>query len=100
MPRRRQALGRVLTAPAWRVLSATYGTEAGLMGPGAISAQDAALLAATYELEPAQVGQDAATVATWTTSLDELTIWFEARYGWRAEYAASYVALLRRVVAE
>jgi hypothetical protein len=70
------------------------------MGPGSISSQRATLLAATYELDPAQVGHDVETVATWIASEDELIVWFEARYGWRTEYAASYVAFLRRAVTD
>ena len=70
------------------------------MGPGSISRQRAMLLAAAYELDPAQVGQDAETVAAWTASEDELIVWFEARYGWRTEYAASYVAFRRRAVTD
>ena len=70
------------------------------MRSGSISRQQRDMPAATYELEPAQIEQDAATVATWTDTPDELLIWFEARYGWRAEYAASYVAFLRRILTE
>jgi hypothetical protein len=54
------------------------------MGPGAISDQHARLVAATDDLEPSEVRQDAATVATCATAADELIVWFEARYGWHA----------------
>jgi hypothetical protein len=70
------------------------------MRSGSISRRHVTLLAATYELEPAQIEQDATTVATWTDTPDELLIWFEARYGWRAEYAASYITFLRRALTE
>jgi len=62
--------------------------------------RDRAILASAYELQQAQVEQDAADVRGWGGTDAELLAMLQARHGWSAEseYAPFYVAALRQAL--
>jgi hypothetical protein len=61
---------------------------------------DCAVLASAYQLERAQVQEDAARVQQWGGPEADLVIVFEERHGWTvvSEYGPYYLAALRRAL--